>query len=614
MCGIVAYIGSRPAPEILLNGLRRLEYRGYDSAGLTVMSAGLLATLKAPGKVQALADEVARDWSEDKRMAAHCGIAHTRWATHGPPTRENSHPHLDQSGRIALVHNGIIENYAALKERLSARGHVFKSQTDTEVLSHLVGEFFRGDLAAAVAEAIRHVSGTFGIAVISEDQPGLIVCARRGSPIVIGIGDGETLVASDVSALVQHTRRVIYLDDNDIATISADGVEIRDLSLSPVARSEHSVDWDLAAAEKAGYDHFMIKEIHDQPEALRNACRGRLDLEDGSAVLGGLNLTPREMSTCGRFLFFACGTSLNACQLGALWMEEFAGIPSQATQAAEFRYRNPIVEPGTFAVAVSQSGETADTLAAVREARRKGAELISICNVVGSTIARETGRGVYLHAGPEQSVASTKAFTAQAAVLLQLAVKFGRSRRLSREQGHAVLKALDEVPALVEQLLANQEIFAAAGRRIAQASSMFCIGRGLLFPVAIETALKIKEVSYIHAEGYHAAELKHGPIALLEAGVPVLAFADDIPGRDKVLSNIQECRARGATIIATITEGDHEAAALCDIAIPLPRSSHPAVTPFLCAIAGQLVAYYAAAARGCSIDHPRNLAKSVTVE
>ena len=613
MCGIVGYIGKAEAPKVLINGLRRLEYRGYDSAGLAVMDGDRIAVAKAPGKVAALKDRARADWPAERFARASTGIAHTRWATHGPPTEVNAHPHLDQSGDIALVHNGIIENYRSLRARLEGKGHHFLSETDTEVLSHLIGDCDKGDLFQAVCDALHQVEGTFGIAVLSAREPGRIITARRGSPIVIGVGDGETIIASDASAIVAHTQRVIYLDDNDIAIVTAESVDIRDLNNVPVTREIAELGMDASAAEKGGYEHFMLKEIHEQPDSLGNAIRGRLDLNLGTSVLAGMGTSARDLADLNRVVIVGCGTSLHAGLVGEYAFEDLADINAEVQQAAEFRYRNPIVGSRDLVVAISQSGETADTLAAVREAKQKGAFVMSLCNVVGSTIARETGRGVYLHAGPEISVASTKAFTCQVAVLLMMALKIGRGRRYSRDEGIRLAREIEMIPALVQKVVAQDALIAKIAESYVNEEHAFFIGRGPMYPVALEGALKLKEISYIHAEGYHAAELKHGPIALLVDGTPVVALACDIPGKDKVLGNIEECRARGARILGIVTEGDDEATECMDDFIAIPRC-HPLVATIPAVVALQLFSYHVARLRGCEIDQPRNLAKSVTVE
>ncbi|MEI6056002.1 MAG: glutamine--fructose-6-phosphate transaminase (isomerizing) [Lentisphaerota bacterium] len=611
MCGIVGYIGKRPLMDTLINGLKKLEYRGYDSAGIAYFDNGNIKTIRRVGKVAALQKAIYDEVGDAQILST--GIAHTRWATHGEPSERNSHPHLDTNGNFAVVHNGIIENYAALKSQLINKGCKFASETDTEVIAHLISQMYEGDFLKAVAAALKHLNGTYGIAVISKFHPDVIIVARKGSPIVIGVGNNEMIVASDISALISYTRKVIYLDDNDIAVVKQDDIDIRNIDIIPVTRELAHIDWDAGAAEKGGYEHFMIKEIFDQPNSISNAIRGRLNLEEGTSLLSGLGFSPRELVSISNITIAACGTSLHAGLVGEYFFEDLANIPTEVAQAAEFRYRNPIIKPDTLVIAISQSGETADTLAAVRESKNKGAIVAAICNVVGSTIARETGVGIYLHAGPEIGVASTKAFTCQVIVLLMMALKFGRSRRLSRQTGIELIEEIKNVPALIQEVLQTSSEIERIAKKYYKADNAFFIGRGYLYPVALEGALKLKEISYIHAEGYHAAELKHGPIALLEEKVPVIALANDIPGKDKVLSNMQECKARKSPVIATATVGDHEVSKIADDVIYLPRCSQY-VTPIITVVALQLFAYYIAKERGCSIDQPRNLAKSVTVE
>jgi glucosamine--fructose-6-phosphate aminotransferase (isomerizing) len=599
---------------VLLGGLRRLEYRGYDSAGLAILD-GALRVAKQSGKVASLDAAIANDWSRESRQRGGLGIAHTRWATHGAPITRNAHPHGDRAGRLALVHNGIVENYGDLKTRLRARGHEFLSETDTEVLAHLVGHYCDegAEPLEALGEALRQAQGTFGIALLDERHPDSLYVARQGSPLVIGVGVGETVVASDAAAIIQHTDRVIYLEDGDMATVGAGTVDIRNLGNTPVTRGVTRIEWDLSAAEKGGHAHFMAKEIAEQPDALRNAIRGRLEPARGAAVLAGLGLTFKDMAEIERITLVGCGTSRHAGMVAEYYFEELAGIPTDVEQAAEFRYRNPLVGARHLVVAISQSGETADTLAALREAKAKGATVTGLCNVVGSTLARECGRGIYLHAGPEIGVASTKAFTSQVTVLLMMALKFARGRRLSLHGGAELCRALEDLPDAVGTVLARAGAIAALASRFEGARSAFYIGRGLMYPVALEGALKLKEISYLHAEGYQAAELKHGPIAMLESGVPVVALVPDIGGRKKTIGNIQECRARHAPVIAVITDGDEELRHHADAVIEIPRT-HPLLTPITAAVALQLLAYQVALARGCEIDQPRNLAKSVTVE
>ncbi len=613
MCGIVGYTGKRAAMPILVSGLKKLEYRGYDSAGVALANNQGILIRKQSGKVAGLDQLISDDPLCKPLSDSNCGIAHTRWATHGPPTTANAHPHQGPNGRIALVHNGIIENHNALRDRFLAGGNIFTSETDSEVLAHLIESHYQGDLAEAVTKALKEVEGTYGITCMAADEPGILVVARRGSPIVIGLGIDETIVASDASAIITHTRQAIYLDDNDIARIDGCQVDIRSLDSGSVTRTPAEIDWSADAAEKGGYEHYMLKEVFDQPEAICNTIRGRLDTRRGTAILSGLNLSPRELVDIQRLLIVGCGTSMNAGLIGEYAIEDFAGIPAEVQQAAEFRYRNPIVGSRDMVLAISQSGETADTLAAVREAVDKGSLVAALVNVVGSTIARETGRGIYLHAGPEISVASTKAFTSQVCVLLMIALKLARAHRLSREEGLQIAREIERLPELVEAVLAGNDQIAEVAAHYAHFNNAFYIGRGYMFPVALEGALKLKEISYIHAEGYHAAELKHGPIALLEENMPVVALLNQGPGQDKSLGNVAECKARSAPVLGVITQGDREARNACDHVIEIPACPHyTAVVP--AAVALQLFAYHVARIRGCAIDQPRNLAKSVTVE
>jgi len=612
MCGIVGYVGKRNASEILVDGLRRLEYRGYDSAGVACLYDGSIGIVKNQGKIKGLREKVDTAGLEVLKLAT-IGIGHTRWATHGPPNEINAHPHLDASGRFAMVHNGIIENYKEIKKGLAQQGIECVSDTDSEVLVQLIAYCYQGNLERAVSDALKKVKGTYGIVVLTDHEPGKLVTARCGSPIVIGVGRDETLIASDASAIIPHTRDAMYLEDYDMAVITADGVQMFDLQHSPVNREVMAMDWDAGSAEKGDYAHFMLKEIFEQPAAIRNAVRGRLDFEMGTAILSGLDFSPRDAAQISRVLVVGCGTSMNAGMVGEYAFEELAGIPASVEQAAEFRYRNPIVTPQDLVIAISQSGETADTLAAVREAKHKGAVVAGLCNVVGSTIARETGRGVYLHAGPEIGVASTKAFTCQVAVMLMMALKLARGRRMPRHAGEEFCEWIQRLPELVEQVLATNDAIKAVAQKYADKENAFFIGRGYLFPVAMEGALKLKEISYIHAEGYHAAELKHGPIALLEERTPVIALLNNIPGKEKTLGNAEECKARKAPVIAVVSAGDEEVAEGFDDIIVVPDCP-PAIAPVPTAVALQLLAYHIAVARGCDIDQPRNLAKSVTVE
>ncbi len=612
MCGIIGYIGTRPATPILIGGLKRLEYRGYDSAGLALLEPKSISTYRSVGKVAHLVEKVRLNLTPERQNQLTVGIAHTRWATHGAPTEANAHPHYDKSRRICVVHNGIIENYRTIREKLQAKGHKFDSDTDTEALSRLIGECYRGDLRKAVINALRQIEGAYGIAVLCADEPDKMVVARKGSPLVIGIGEGECLVASDPSALVAHTQRVIYLDDGDVAVITPDLVDIRNLDDEPIERNVSELGLDVGAVEKGGYEHFMLKEIFEQPETVRNALRGRIDLKEGTAILSGMNATPAELAEIARIIVVGCGTSLHAGMVGEFAFEDVAGISTEVQQAAEFRYRNPIVDRNDMVIAISQSGETADTLAAIRKAKEKGTKVFGLVNVVGSAIAREAGRGVFIHAGPEISVASTKAFTGQVAVLLLMSLKLGRTRRLSNEDSLKLAQEINRLPELVEYVLKQNDAIAKVAERMAQSDHAFFLGRGPMHPVALEGALKLKEISYVHAEGYHAAEMKHGPIALLTPGVPVVVLANHSPVLDKVWSNAEECKARGARIIAVVTEGEPKTD-LADDTIVLPPCS-PLVATIPAAVALQLLAYHVARLRGCSIDQPRNLAKSVTVE
>jgi glucosamine--fructose-6-phosphate aminotransferase (isomerizing) len=610
MCGIVGYVGHHRCLPILIEGLKRLEYRGYDSAGIALQENGHLHVRKAAGKVRVLEERVA-----DDRCAGMAGIAHTRWATHGAPNDVNAHPHSDCTGKLALVHNGIIENYQVLKSALQGEGHRFVTETDTEVLAHLIEEHMKRGLKLdqAVGTALSACEGTYGIAVMHADEPGVVVGARNGSPLVVGIADGEYFLASDVAPIVGHTRQVVYLDDGEMAVLSPDGFRTATIAQQPVDKPIHEVEWDLARIEKGGYDHFMLKEIHEQPSSVRDSMRGRLIVEEGLARLGGLNLTPAQMREIRRIIILGCGTSWHAGLIGEYMLEEHARIPVEVEYASEFRYRNPIVDDGTVVLVISQSGETLDTLAAMREARRKGARALGIVNVVGSTIARESGGGVYIHAGPEIGVASTKAFTSQVTVLALLTLTLGRQREMSVESGLALAKGLDAIPGKIERILQN----GAEIRRIAELyagnDNFLYLGRGYNFPVALEGALKLKEISYIHAEGYPAAEMKHGPIALIDDSMPVVFICTRDSAYDKVMSNMMEVRARRGRIIAIATEGDDAVKTRADHVLYVPDTL-TSLQPLLSVIPLQLLAYHIAVLRGCDVDQPRNLAKSVTVE
>jgi glucosamine--fructose-6-phosphate aminotransferase (isomerizing) len=610
VCGIVGYAGGRECLSILVEGIKRLEYRGYDSAGVAIQQDHTLHVVKAAGKIRELESRLARE-----RPHGTTGIAHTRWATHGAPNDLNAHPITDASGRLAVVHNGIIENFAALKTALEADGVHFKTETDTEVLAHLIAKHqARGlSLEQAVGTALGAVEGTYGIAVISADEPGTVIGARRGSPLVVGIADGEYFLASDVAPIVEHTRQVVYLDDGEMAVLTPAGFHTATIANERVNKAVHEVDWDLAQIEKGGYDHFMLKEIFEQPESVRNAMRGRLNIDEGLAKLGGLNLTLEEMREIKRLIILACGTSWHAGLIGEYMIEEYARIPVEVEYASEFRYRNPILDEGTMVLVISQSGETIDTLAAMREAQRKGARALGVVNVVGSTIARESDGGVYIHAGPEIGVASTKAFTSQVAVLALLTLTLGRQRALSREAGIEMARELDRIPGKIDEILQRSDAVRVIAQKYAQRNNFIYLGRGTNFPVALEGALKLKEISYIHAEGYPAAEMKHGPIALIDENMPVVFLCPRDSAYEKVVNNMMEVRARRGRIIAIATEGDTEIARLADHVIFIPQTVS-VLQPMLSVIPLQLLAYHIAVMRGCDVDQPRNLAKSVTVE
>jgi len=610
MCGIVGYTGPRQGAPLVLEGLKRLEYRGYDSAGIAVVDGGRLEVFKAPGKISALEKELG-----SRMPPGHTALAHTRWATHGAPNTVNAHPHTDCGGTIALVHNGIIENAQVLRTALTQRGHVFRSETDTEVLSHLVEErHIKGTpLVEAVTGALRQVEGTYGIAVVSAREPDTIVAARRGSPLLVAIGSGENFVASDASAVLSHTRSVVYLDDGEIAVVRPSEYRILDLQDVEKEKAVTQVEWDLATIERGGYAHFMLKEIMEQPESLRNTLRGRLLEEEGTVRLGGLNITDEDLLKIQRVVITACGTSWHSALIGEYMIEELARIPTEVEYASEFRYRNPIVDEHTLVIGISQSGETADTLAALREAKRRGARTLGLVNVVGSTIAREVDGGIYLHAGPEIGVASTKAFTSQIAALALVTLKMGRLRALSILQGREVVKALARLPELVERVLARGPEVERIAERLIRATNVLYLGRGYNFPVALEGALKLKEISYIHAEGYPAAEMKHGPIALIDDLMPVVFVAPTDAVYQKVVSNVEEVKARGGKVIAIVTEGDTGLAKLADHKVEIPETLD-LLTPILTVLPLQLLAYFIAVRRGCNVDQPRNLAKSVTVE
>jgi len=618
MCGIIGYVGKKAASPILLEGLRRLEYRGYDSAGVALVCGDDLLVRKKMGKI---GEGLAR-LLKSEPVEGNLGIGHTRWATHGPPSDKNSHPQLDQSGKIAIVHNGVIENYDALKQKLLKAGHTFKSDTDTEVLAHLIGVYYekrRGkdgngnQLTQAVCDALREVIGTYGLAVISADQPDTIVGARRGSPLIIGIGTGENFLASDANAIVAHTKKVVYLNDYDVATITPDRFDVLNLGADTANVQISNLEFSQEDAVRGKYEHFMLKEIFEQPRTVENALRGRVDNEGATARFGGLNLTAAELRSIDRIVIAASGTSWHAALVGEYLIEELAQIPVEVEFAHEFCYRNCPLEKNTVLLVISQSGETADTLAALREAKRRGHKALAIINVVGSTIARESDGGIYMHAGPEIGVASTKAFVSTLTILSLLAVHLGRLRNLSARRALEFLHALEAVPKQLESILAQNNALKKVAKKYAKADDFFFLSRGYTFPIALEGALKLKEISYIHAEGYSAAEMKHGPIALIDPKTPTVFLVPQDSMYDKTMANLAMIRARKGPIIALATEGDKQIGKVANNVIYLPKALE-LIYPILAAVPLQLFAYHIAVARGCDVDKPRNLAKSVTVE
>jgi glucosamine--fructose-6-phosphate aminotransferase (isomerizing) len=612
MCGIVGYIGHRNCVPVILEGLRRLEYRGYDSAGIAVHSSGAIHVQKRAGKVADLAGSLG---GGNGFLTATFGMGHTRWATHGEPNDVNAHPHWDASGRIALIHNGIIENYGSIRKKLLREGHVFRGGTDTEVLAHLIGEIYEkvGSLPEAVRLALSEVDGTYGIVVMGADDPSLMVAARRGSPLLIGVGHGEHFVASDASAVIEHTRHVAYLSDGEIAVITADGFRTSTIDDVGTEKVIEELNLELAQIERGGYDHFMLKEIHEQPCTIRDAMRGRLLVDEGNVKLGGLEHVMGRLLSARRVIVTGCGTSWHAGLVAEYMLEQIARIPTEVEYASEFRYRNPLVNIDDVVFLISQSGETADTLAALREAKSKGATVLGIVNVVGSTIAREAHGGVYIHAGPEIGVASTKAFTSQLTVMALITLMLARARGMSREDGQVLAREIASLPEKVQQILDGADAVKRIAHEFAGARNFLYLGRGSNFPVALEGALKLKEISYIHAEGYPAAEMKHGPIALIDESMPVVVVVPKDAIYEKVLSNIQEVRARKGRIIAIANEDDEEIAELAEFVIRVPRT-YGFFGPILNIIPLQLLSYYIAVACGTNVDQPRNLAKSVTVE
>ncbi len=608
MCGIVGYVGPKPACDVLLGGLTRLEYRGYDSAGVAVLSDGDMTLVRRVGKLANLKAAIT-----EAPIAGRVGIGHTRWATHGAPTEANAHPHRDCSGRIALVHNGIIENFAEIKAELAAAGHVLRSETDTEVVAHLVEALYDGDILEAVRKAVQRLVGSYALAVVHLDHPDLVVAARKDSPLIIGLGEGENIVASDIPAVLEHTREVLVLHDGQVAAVTADSVRVYDASGQQVEPDLMHVEWDLDAAEKGGFEDFMLKEIHEQPKAIRETLRGRMD-ESGRIQMSELDMSDDDLLCLDRVFIVACGTSYHAGLVAKQLIEQWARIPVEVDVSSEFRYRDPIVDRNTLVVAITQSGETADTLAGVREARERGARVFAVTNVVGSRVTRESDGVIYTHAGPEIGVAATKTFTAQIAALSTLALKLAQARStLPPERIAALWSELVTVPDIVEAILADAQEIEACAREYTDAASSLFLGRGMGVPVAMEGALKLKEISYIHAEAYPAGEMKHGPIALITPQMPVVVVATQGHTYEKVVSNIQEVRARGARVIAVATHGDEGIRSHAEHVLWIPQVSEalsaiPAVVPL------QLLAYHIAKMRGCNVDQPRNLAKSVTVE
>ncbi len=609
MCGIIGCItrGKNVVPT-LIEGLRRMEYRGYDSAGVAVLRGGALLSRKTIGKVEELSRVL-----DDDPIEGAIGIAHTRWATHGEPSTMNAHPHLDSTGKLAIVHNGIVENYRVLRRSLEEEGHVFTTETDTEVFAHLIEKYYTGDLGDAVRLALAEVHGAYGIAVIHADQPELLVAARNGSPLIVGIDKDAYYVASDAAALVRHTKDVVYLDDMEMVMATPEGFSTTTLENELVTKHVERITWDIGQIEKNGYPHFMLKEIHEQERTVMDAVRGRLLESSGDAFLGGLRDHRKTLTDAKRIIIIACGTSWHAGLVGEYMLEDLARVSTEVEYASEFRYRNPVIRRGDVAFVMSQSGETRDTLAAMGEAQRRGAVALGIVNVVGSSIARRSDGGVYTHAGLEIGVASTKAFTSQLMVLAAIALMVGRSRSISVIEGREIVRAMLAIPQQIHRIVEkNAEIERIASRYV-ESSNFLYLGRGYNFPVALEGALKLKEISYIHAEGYPAAEMKHGPIALIDEKMPVVFIATQDAYYEKILSNMEEVKARGGRVLAIATEGDTQVARMADDVIEIPKTL-PHLTPILSVIPLQLLAYYIAVARGCHVDQPRNLAKSVTVE
>src|SRR3989339_493385 len=610
MCGIVGYVGEKNCIPILINGLKRLEYRGYDSAGIGFFSLGSTHVIKSKGKVSLLEETLNSHVYE-----SHLGIGHTRWATHGVPNEVNAHPHFNSNNNLLIIHNGIIENYQTLKTSLKNMGYSFISETDSEVIAHLIDSFLKkgNELLKSVRLALSEVEGTYGLAVIYEKEPDKIIAARKGSPLVLGIGEGENFIASDVSAILAHTNQVVYMEDGEIVEVFKDKFITRTIHDEEIQKEVHEISLSLDEIDKGGYSHFMLKEIIEQPDSVTNSMRGRLLLDDGNAKLGGLDNVLERLSNCKRIIISACGTSWHAGLVGEYMFEQYAHIPTEVEYASEFRYRSPIIYPDDAIFFISQSGETADTLAAMKEAKTKGALALGICNVVGSSIARESDAGVYIHAGPEIGVASTKAFTAQLSVFSLITLLVARSKSLSLQQGQEIICEMQNLTKKIETILKQNEIIEKIAEQYVDSKNFLYIGRGYNFPVALEGALKLKEISFIHAEGYPAAEMKHGPIALIDDNMPVVFIATKDYTYDKVVSNIQEVRARKGRILAIISEDDDQIEKMVDHVIRVPQT-HSMLMPILTVIPLQLLAYHIAVKKGLNVDQPRNLAKSVTVE
>ena len=612
MCGIVGYVGPRSPVEVIVEGLRRLEYRGYDSAGIAVVRDGQLLRRRSAGKLRNLEGSLRAD-----PLVGRWGVGHTRWATHGRPSEENAHPHQDGAGRLVVVHNGIIENYLELKARLQAQGSHFATQTDTEVVAHLVASHYHGSLEAALRRALAEIRGMYALVLLHCDEPELLVAARQGPPLVIGLAEGEHFVASDIPALLPYTRDFLFLEDGDLAVVTPSSVRLSDLSGRPLERKPQHISWDPVQAEKGGYRHFMLKEIHEQPRAVRDTLLGRVGLDDGTVHLEELGPAAAKLREAERVTLLACGTSWHAAQVGKFLIEEVARIPTEVDYGSEYRYRTPLVDKRSLAVAISQSGETADTLAAFREAKRRGALPIAVCNVQGSALTREAEGALLTHAGPEIGVASTKAFTAQLVALTLLALHLGRLRgTLSMDESRLRLEGLARIPQLMEQALQGEAAIEELSRSLMQARDFLYLGRGINYPIALEGALKLKEISYVHAEGYPAGEMKHGPIALIDEHLPIVAIAVQGRAYEKILSNIQEAKARGGRVIAVASEGDTKLPAIlepADRVIEVPACDE-LLSPLLAVIPLQLLAYHIGVRAGRDVDQPRNLAKSVTVE